>query len=130
MRAGARGVAGVAGGVVLALGVFGLVPSLTTHYGNLAWGRGSGAELIGIFRVSVVLDLIHVALGLGVLAIARTHVRAVFALAGAGIACLALELIGAAKDGTWLALNAADDWLHLVLGVVLLAVACWTAAPE
>jgi len=128
-RASARDVAAVTGGVLLALGVLGFVPTVTTHFGSLAFGRGSGATLIGIFRVSVLLNLIHGVVGAAGLALARTHVTAVAYLTATGIGLLALWLVGAAKAGSWLSLGTADDWLHLVLGAVLLALAYVTAAP-
>jgi hypothetical protein len=129
-RAGAREVAAVAGAVVLAVGVLGLIPSITTHYGDLSFADGSGARLIGIFRVSVLLDLVYVLVGAPGLALARTHVAAVLYLTGAGILFLALWLLGVAKAGSWLSLGAADDWLHLAFGIGLLGLAYATAAPR
>jgi hypothetical protein len=129
-RASARDVAAVAGGVLLAIGLLGFIPTVTTHFGNLAFGRGSGATLIGIFRVSVLLNLVHALLGAAGLVLARTHMGAVAFLTAGGIALLALCLIGAAKVGSWLSLGTADDWLHLVLGLALLVLAYVTAAPS
>jgi hypothetical protein len=129
-RASAQDVAAVAGAVLLAVGLLGFVPAVTTHFGDLAFARGSGAALIGIFRVSVLLNLLHALAGAAGLVCARSHVAAVVYLTAAGIGLLALWLVGVAKAGSWLSLGAADDWLHLVLGVVLLVLAYLTAAPQ
>ena len=128
-RASAREVAAVAGGVLLALGVLGFVPAITTHFGNLTFARGSGATLIGIFRVNVLLNLVHGVSGAAGLVLARTHVGSVAFLTAAGIGLLALCLVGVTKHGAWLSLGTADDWLHLVLGAALLVLAYVTAAP-
>jgi hypothetical protein len=129
-RASAQDVAGVAGAVLLAIGLLGFVPGVTTHFGDLTLAHGSGAALIGIFRVGALLNLLHALAGAAGLACARTHVAAVVYLTATGIGLLALWLVGVVKAGSWLSLGTADDTLHLVLGVVLLVLAYVTAAPQ
>jgi len=106
--------AGVIGGAVfLVAGVLGFVPGVTAHYGDLRFAHGSRAELFGVFRVSIVLNLVHVALGVaGIAAVARARVIA--------LASLVLWLLGVAAAGAWLSVDLADNWLHLALAVVLL----------
>ena len=68
-----RPVAVGAGGLLVAAGVLGFVPGVTTHVGSLAFaGHGSHAELFGQFRVSVLLNLVHIASGLPAAVLART----------------------------------------------------------
>ena len=108
-----RSPAVLGGAVLLLLGVLGFVPGVTTHYGDLRAAHGSGAQLFGTFRVSVLLNLVHVAVGAaGILVVARPRAIA--------LASLALWLLGVFAAGGWLALDTADNWLHFVLGVALL----------
>ena len=63
-----------------------------------------------MFRVSILLNLVHLLLG----AIAIVSVRAT------ALASLTLWLLGVLAAGAWLSLDTADNWLHFVLGVGLL----------
>jgi hypothetical protein len=110
----ARALAGLGAATFLLAGVFGFVPGVTTHYGELRFaGQGSSAQLLGVFRVSVLLNLVH--LLLGVIAIVSTRATA--------LASLALWLLGLLAAGAWLSLDAADNWLHFVLAIGLLGLA-------
>ena len=74
-----------AGGLLVAAGVLGFVPGVTTHVGSLAFaGHGSRAELLGQFRVSVLLNLVHIASGLPAAVLARTEAGARSYLTGCG----------------------------------------------
>jgi len=104
----------------LALGIGGFVPGLTRHYGRMTFaGRSSGAELVGAFTVCILLNALHMAIGLGALGLARTRARE--ALVGAGAVSLALWVYGLAAGRAGLSLNGADGWLHLALGAFLVA---------
>ena len=112
-----------AGGLLVAAGVLGFVPGVTTHAGSLAFaGHGSRAELFGQFRVSVLLNLVHIASGLPAAVLARTETGARSYLTGAAVAYLLLWVLGPLSLGGWVPLNTADNWLHLVCGCVLLGV--------
>ena len=116
-----RPVAVGAGGLLVAAGVLGFVPGVTTHVGSLAFaGHGSRAELLGQFRVSVLLNLVHIASGLPAAVLARTEDGARSYLAGCGIAYLLLWVLGPLSLGGWVPLNTADNWLHLVWGCAVL----------
>lgn len=116
-----RPAAALAGAALLLVGVLGLLPGVTAHYGDLAFaGRGSGAKLFGVFQVSILLDLVHLALGGAGLASSRTRERAAAFLGAGGGACLVLWLLGVASAGYWIPLNTADNWLHFGFGLVLL----------
>ncbi|NAZ87949.1 DUF4383 domain-containing protein [Kineococcus indalonis] len=117
----------VVGAVFVLVGVAGFVPGVTTDYDRLAAaGHHSGAMLLGLFQVSVLHNLLHLALGVvGVLA-ARTASAARSFLVAGGLAYAALWVYGlvVAQDSqaNLVPLNTADDRLHLVLavGMVLL----------
>jgi Domain of unknown function (DUF4383) len=116
-----RPVAVAAGGLLVAAGVLGFVPGVTTHSSDIAFaGRGSHAELLGYFQVSVLLNLVHIATGLAVVVLARMDARAQSALTVCGIAYLLIWVLGPLTIGGWLPLNTADNWLHLVTGSALL----------
>ena len=111
----ARSVATLGGAALLLAGVLGFVPGVTTHYGDLHVGRGSHAELFGVFRVSILLNLVHLVLGSAGIVVARAR--------DVALVSLALWLLGVCAAGGWLALDAADNWLHLGLAVALLGLA-------
>ena len=91
------------------------VPGVTTHYGALRFaGHGSHAELFGVFRVSILLNVVHVLVGAIGIVTARTTTSVV--------GSLALWLLGVLAAGAWLSLDVADNWLHFVLAIVLLGV--------
>lgn len=103
---------------------------MTTHYSELGFaGRDSQAKLLGLFRVSVLHNAVHVALGCGVL-FARTPARARAFLGLGGIALLALWLAGVIGVLDGLPGNAADNWLHLLFGLGLLALLALTSRED
>jgi hypothetical protein len=109
----ARSLALLGGAVFVLVGVLGFVPGVTTHYGALRFaGHGSHAELFGVFRVSILLNVVHLLVGAIGIVTARTTTSV--------IASLALWLLGVLSAGALLSLDAADNWLHFVLAVVLL----------
>jgi hypothetical protein len=118
----------VSGAVLLAVGLLGFVPAITRDWSQLALaGRGSHAKLVGLFQVSVLLNLAHAALGAAGLALSGTARSAHGYLVGAGVGLLALWLLGVVEAGGWLPVDAADDWLHLALGVAILGLARGTS---
>ncbi len=118
----------VVGAVFLLVGILGFVPGITTDYDRLSWaGHGSGALLLGIFQVSILHNLVHLAFGVaGLAAGRRTRPAFVYLLAG-GVIYLVLWVYGLVVDkdsgANFVPLNTADDWLHLVLGLGMIAAA-------
>ena len=109
----ARSLALLGGAAFVLVGVLGFVPGVTTHYGALRFaGHGSHAELFGVFRVSILLNVVHVLVGAIGIVTAR--------MTPSALASLALWLLGVLAAGAWLSLDAADNWLHFVLAIVLL----------
>ncbi|MER6136250.1 DUF4383 domain-containing protein [Streptomyces sp. NPDC001815] len=116
------------GAVFLLVGILGFVPGITTDYGTMEFAsHDSGAELLGIFQVSVLHNLVHLAFGVAGLVLARSASGANTYLLAGGAVYLVLWLYGLIIDhhsaANFVPLNTADDWLHFVLGVGMIALA-------
>lgn len=114
------------GAVFLLVGILGFVPGITTDYDAMEFAsHDSGAELLGIFQVSVLHNLVHLAFGVAGLAMARTAAGARTFLLGGGAVYLVLWLygliVGHDTDANFVPLNTADDWLHFGLGIGMIA---------
>lgn len=112
----------VVGAVFLIVGIVGFIPGFTTNVGDMTFaGTDSDAELFGVFQVSILHNLVHVAFGVLGLWAAKTVAASRLYLVGGGLVYLVLTLYGAlvdkASDANFVPLNTADDWLHLGLGV-------------
>ena len=60
------------GAAFLLVGVAGFIPGITSNYDELKLaGTDSNAELLGLFRVSILHNLVHLAFGVGLIAAAR-----------------------------------------------------------
>lgn len=119
-------VALLAGVAFLLVAVLGFVPGITSHYSALSFaGPHSDAKLLGLFQISVLHNLVHALFGLAGLAAARTVPAARGYLLGAGAIYLLLTvfglLIGHDSPANFVPLNAADNVLHLGLGLGMLA---------
>lgn len=131
-----RATARVLGLAFLAAGILGFVPGVTAGSVTLqAAGRESEAMLLGLFQVSVLHNLVHLAFGVVGLVMARTARTARTYLLLAGVVYLVLWgyglVVDEASDANVVPLNGADDVLHLVLGVGMIAVALFaTHRPE
>ena len=114
------------GATFLLVGVLGFVPGITTGTDELhAAGHESHAELLGIFQVSVLHNVVHLLFGAAGIALARTASGARAFLIGGGAVYLVLCLYGLVVDkssqANFVPLNTADDWLHFVLGLGMIA---------
>lgn len=117
-----RTIATVVAAVFVLVGIAGFVPGLTTDHDSLQLaGHDSKAQLLGIFQVSVLHNLLHLALGLFGLVMARRTGGAVAYLVVGGLAYLALWVWGLAvdpySDANLIPLDDADTWLPLGLGL-------------
>ncbi|GGK09939.1 hypothetical protein GCM10010123_44820 [Pilimelia anulata] len=113
-----RPVAFAFGAVFVLVGLAGFLVSGGHHVA----GAGGG-DLLGLFRVNVLHNLVHLAGGAVLLGAAMAGNRAA-ALANTvfGLVYLAVFAVGLAVIGTAaniLALNGADNVLHLLLGLAL-----------
>jgi Domain of unknown function (DUF4383) len=120
-------VARVVGFAFLLVGIAGFVPGLTTNlYEGLEFAGDRGnAELLGLFQVSVLHNIVHALFGVGIL-MAATPAGARTYLLGSGALYLVLFLMGIVGVGDWVPINSADNWLHLALGVGLIALGLLT----
>ncbi|MGX1159174.1 uncharacterized protein DUF4383 [Arthrobacter sp. SLBN-100] len=127
-RTGLQKATRAAGALFLLLGIVGFIPGITANYGSLGFaGPGSGAELFGIFQVSVLHNAVHLVFGIAGLVMARTHRQGRNFLIYGGVAYLFLWLygllIGDDLPANFLPENNADNWLHLALGLAMIALA-------
>ena len=122
-RTPVQNVARLVGIVFLLVGIAGFIPGLTTDlYEGLEFAGDDGtSELLGLFQVSVLHNIVHGLFGLAGLALAATASGARTYLIGGGAIYLGLFLLGIVGGGDWLPSNTADNWLHLVLGVGMIA---------
>ncbi|RJU03027.1 DUF4383 domain-containing protein [Arthrobacter frigidicola] len=116
------------GAVFLLVGLLGFVPGITSQFDQLAFaGHHSGALLLGLFQVSVLHNVVHLLFGVAGIMLARTASGARSYLLVGGIIYLVLWIYGLVIDqesaGNFVPLNAADNWLHLLLGVGMIALA-------
>ena len=102
----------------LLVGIAGFIPGLTTNlYDGLEFAGDDGnAELLGLFQVSVLHNIVHLLFGIAGLALAATASGARTYLIGGGAVYLLLFLLGIVGGGDWIPANDADNWLHLLLG--------------
>ncbi|HEX2285155.1 MAG TPA: DUF4383 domain-containing protein [Mycobacterium sp.] len=110
------------GSVLVVVGLLGFIPGITTDYDRLEWaGRQSEAKLFGVFVVSGLHNLVHLALGVLGFAMARSYGAARAYFLGGGLVYLALWVHGLLIDhgGTAniIPVNGAGNWLHFGLGV-------------
>jgi hypothetical protein len=108
------------GVVFLLVGILGFIPGITSDAPGDFAGEGSEAELLGIFKVSILHNIVHLLFGLAGLALARTAEGARTFLVGGGVIYLLLWIVGLIGGLDWLPANSADAWLHFALGAVLL----------
>ncbi len=114
------------GAVFLLVGVLGFIPGITTDYDTMQFaGHESNAKLLGIFQVSILHNIVHLLFGVAGLAMARKASSAVTYLIGGGVIYLVLFvygiLVGHSSEGNFVPTNDADDYLHLVLGIGMIA---------
>ena len=125
-RAPVQLIAAVVGVVFLVVGVAGFIPGITTNYDMLdPAGHQSMAKLLGVFQVSILHNIVHLAFGAAGLVLARTARQAKGYLIGGGVIYLVLWVYGLVIDqnsaANFVPLNTADNWLHLVLGIGMIA---------
>jgi hypothetical protein len=114
------------GAVFLLVGVLGFIPGITTDYDSMTFaGHESDAKLLGVFQVSILHNVVHLLFGAVGITLARTVAGARAYLVGGGAVYLVLWLYGLFIDhdgaANFVPLNNADNWLHLLLGVGMIA---------
>lgn len=124
-RTMAQNLALLFGVVFLAVGILGFIPGITTNYDDMEFaGSDSGAELLGIFQVSILHNIVHLLFGVAGVALARTAEGAGTYLIGSGVIYAVLFLYGlfvsAGDDANFVPMNNAADVLHLLLAITLI----------
>lgn len=117
----------VVGAVFLVVGILGFIPGITSNVGSLGFaGHDSHAMLLGLFQVSVLHNIVHVLFGAAGLALGRSAGSARGYLVWGGAIYLVLFvyglIFGGESAGNFVPVNAADNGLHLLLGIGMLAV--------
>ncbi|MBM0236275.1 DUF4383 domain-containing protein [Micromonospora sp. ATA32] len=121
-----RTAAQVVGAVFVLVGVLGFIPGITSNYDTMMFaGHDSEAKLLGLFQVSVLHNLVHLGFGVAGLALSRSVSGARMYLIAGGAIYLVLWLYGLVIDlksgANFVPLNGADNWLHLFLGLGMIA---------
>ena len=121
-----RTMAGLVGAVFLLVGILGFIPGITSNYSTMTFaGNSSDAKLLGLFEVSILHNIVHLLFGVAGLAMAKATKSATTYLIGGGIIYLVLTVYGFVIDlnsaANFVPLNTADNILHLVLGVGMIA---------
>jgi hypothetical protein len=116
------------GAVFLLVGILGFIPGITTNYDQLSFAsHRSEAMLMGVFQVSILHNIVHLLFGAAGIAMARTRDAAKNYLLWGGVVYLVLWIYGLLidhdSDANFVPVNDADNWLHLVLGLGMVALA-------
>jgi hypothetical protein len=123
------------GSLLLILGVLGFVPGITSNLDAMQLsGPQSRAMLFGVFQVSILLNLLFVALGIAGLLLATSYGRARAYLLAGGLFFLGLWVHGLLIDhssaANVLPANGADNWLHVGVGVTMVVFALTLAGAR
>ena len=107
--------------VFLLIGILGFIPGITEDAPGDFAGEDSEGSLFGVFQTSILHNLVHGLFGVLGLVLSRTWEGARNFLIGGGIVYLILWLVGLLGAMDWLPADDTDDWLHLALGVSMVA---------
>lgn len=117
---------GMGVGIVLMLvGVLGFIPGITQQYGELRFlGPDSHAMFLGLFQVSMLLNIVQLVIGGTGWAMSRNGMGARNFLMGFGLLYIVLGIfgliVGVGSAANFLSLNTMDNWTHMVLGVLMI----------
>ncbi|MFJ8692978.1 DUF4383 domain-containing protein [Streptomyces roseolilacinus] len=114
------------GAVFLLVGILGFIPGITTDYDTMKFAEHhSEAKLLGLFQVSILHNIVHLLFGLAGILMSRVASTARTFLIGGGVVYLILWIYGLIIDhdsaANFVPVNTADNWLHFVLGVSMIA---------
>lgn len=125
-RATVRTIATVVAATFVLVGILGFIPGITTNYDQMSFaGHESEAQLLGIFQVSILHNIVHLLFGVVGFVLARRADTARLYLIGGGAVYLLLWLYGLVIDhgssANFVPVDNADNWLHLGLGLGMIA---------
>lgn len=118
--------AALVGVAFIGIGIFGFIPGLTTEPGGMTFaGHESRAQLLGIFEVSVLHNIVHLLFGVAGLVSVRTWATARLFLVAGGLVYLVFWIYGVVvhsdSPANFIPFNDADNWLHLGLGLGMIS---------
>ena len=113
----------VAAGLLI-LGVCGFIPGITTGFDRLAWsGVPSGAEVFGLFAVSAMHNMVHLATGAAGFVMAHSYAAARAYLLGGALVYLVLWSYELFVEGV-------VNWLHFGLATLMALLAVTLAGQR
>ena len=118
----------VVGVAFLLVGVLGFVPGVTQSYETMRFAsHHSDAQILGLFQVSVLHNLVHLVFGVAGVLLARSTRTAINYLRIGGLIYVVFFLYGIEvpqmSAANFLPMDDADDGLHAVLGFGMIALA-------
>lgn len=129
-------VAAAVGAVFLLVGIAGFIPGVTANYDEMMFaGHESGALLLGLFQVSVLHNIVHLAFGVAGLVLARGGASAKNFLVVGGALYGVVWIYGLlvddkANSSNFLPINSADNVLHFLLAVGMLGLGLGLGAKD
>jgi arginine exporter protein ArgO len=116
----------IVGAIFLLMGILGFMPGITHNLDDITFAsRDSQAELFGIFQVSVLHNVVCLLFGVIGLIAAKQYAASETYLIAGGAIYLLLWLYGVVvqqgSDANFVPVNNEENWLHLVLGVGMIA---------
>ena len=113
------------GAVFLLVGILGFIPGITTNYGDLSFaGHHSEAKLFGLFEVSILHNIVHLAFGVAGILMSRAARSAAMYLLVGGLIYAVVWIYGVAtgedSSANFVPLNTADNWLHFLLALAMI----------
>lgn len=112
--------------VALVFGAIYTLVGLAGFFVSETFAETTDNELLGLFQVNNLHNIVHLLIGVALIAASRRHDSARGANLAIGVTYLALGVLGPLIEDTEaniVALNGADHLLHLASGAVLVAVA-------
>lgn len=112
------------GGANLVLGTLGFIPGLTTDIDQLRLAGSESQALIGgVFQTSVLLNAVHLSLGIWAVLAAKRERSAQEYLIANGVISLSVHILDHSSVVELTALNTAARWLHVVLAALTITLA-------
>ncbi|BCW66103.1 hypothetical protein NicSoilB4_08660 [Arthrobacter sp. NicSoilB4] len=111
--------------VLIVVGILGFIPGITTQYNSLAIiGPNSTALFLGLFQVSMLLNVIQALIGtIGVVMSRNNPMGARNFLMGFGLLYVVLSvyslIVGVGAAANFLSLNVMGAWGFMILGVAM-----------
>ena len=119
---------GMGVGILLILvGILGFIPGITTQYSELAFlGPDSSALFLGLFQVSMLLNIVQVGIGATGMAMSRNNpMGARNFLMGFGLLYIVLSIygliVGVDSAANFLSLNLMNVWAFMIIGLAMVA---------